>query len=219
MNYLKTFQENKLGKDYVVGDIHGCFSKLREVMEEIEFDSTKDRLFSVGDLVDRGPESEEALDWLAKTWFHAVRGNHEQMTIDLQVFGPDIYSRHNGMGWILDLPKEHQQLFADAFKELPIAIEIVVGDKKYGIIHAEVPTKDWNDLGNILNGKNSEGAHNVAMWSRDRINGEDKGLVDNVELVYVGHTPLKEVTVLGNILYIDTAACFRGGHLTVLEIY
>jgi serine/threonine protein phosphatase 1 len=218
MNYLKTFQENKLGRDYVVGDIHGCFSKLREMLKEISFDESCDRMFSVGDLVDRGEESEECLDWLAKPWFHAVRGNHEQMSIDLQTVGEDCYSRHNGMGWILDMPKEHQKLYAEAFKQLPIAIEIIVGNKKYGIIHAEVPVLDWNDIEGVLNGDKAEAYHNVAMWSRDRFNYKEKSFVANVELVYVGHTPLKKVTPLGNVLFIDTGACFKG-YLTVLEIY
>lgn len=216
MQLIKTFQENKLGKDYVVGDIHGCFSKLQDELDEIGFDESKDRLFSVGDLVDRGTESEDAINWLAKPWFHAVRGNHEQMSIDLQSFGEDTYSRYNGMGWILDMPKSHQKLYAEAFAELPFAIEIIVGDKTYGIIHAEVPTNDWKDLPEVLE---KSGYQNVAMWNRDRISRGDKSFVNNVELVYVGHTPLKEVTPMGNVLYIDTGACFKGGKLTVLEIY
>lgn len=218
MSKLKKFKENTLGKDYVVGDIHGCFSKLRSVLEEIKFDETKDRLFSVGDLVDRGPESEEAIDWLAKTWFHAVKGNHEQMTIDLQTFGEDMYSRHNGMGWILDSPKEHQKLYAEVFKDLPVAIEIEAKGKKYGIIHADVPVNNWDELEKCLNGTRGDGYENVALWSRDKINNSDKSFVDNIEVVYVGHTPLKKVTVLGNVIYIDTGSCF-GGELTVLEIY
>lgn len=218
MSKLKKFKENTLGKDYVVGDIHGCFSKLRSVLEEIKFDETKDRLFSVGDLVDRGPESEEAIDWLAKPWFHAVKGNHEQMTIDLQTFGEDMYSRHNGMGWILDSPKEHQKLYAEVFKDLPVAIEIEAKGKKYGIIHADVPVDNWAELEECLNGTRGDGYENVALWSRDRINNSDNSFVYNIEIVYVGHTPLKKVTVLGNVIYIDTGSCF-GGELTVLEIY
>lgn len=218
MNYLQKFQENTQGKDYVVGDIHGCFTKLRATLEEIGFDESVDRLFSVGDLVDRGPESEECLDWLAKPWFHAVRGNHEQMAIDLLVHGEDPYARHNGMGWILDLPKSHQKLFAEAFSDLPIALEIAVGNKKYGIVHAEVPVSDWNKLEEVLNGNTAAAYHNATMWNRDRYRHNDKSVVDNVELVYVGHTPLKDVRAYGNVLYIDTGAVF-GGTLTVLEIY
>lgn len=71
---LKQFIINKTGTDYVVGDIHGCFSLLQAKLDEIGFDPTKDRLFSVGDLVDRGTESDKVLEWLSKPWFHAVCG-------------------------------------------------------------------------------------------------------------------------------------------------
>jgi len=46
-----------LGKDYIAGDLHGCFSLLERLMEEVSFDKNHDRFFSVGDLIDRGPES------------------------------------------------------------------------------------------------------------------------------------------------------------------
>ncbi len=219
MNWIKKFPKNELGKDFVTGDIHGCFSKLREELANIHFNEYTDRLFSVGDLVDRGPESEEALDWLALPWFHAVCGNHEQMTIDLHKFGGSYYDRSNGMSWILDMPKERQKVYYEAFKDLPVAIEIAVGNKKYGIIHAEVPTDDWDKLESLLTGAKSESVRTTALWDRGRISYQDKSFVKNVELVYVGHTPLDDVTVMGNVIYIDTGACFENGKITVLEIY
>lgn len=79
--HIARFSKNEKGRDFIIGDIHGCFSAVFAELIEIEFDDTKDRLFSVGDLVDRGAESSDALDWLAKPWFHAVMGNHEQMAI------------------------------------------------------------------------------------------------------------------------------------------
>ena len=101
---IKHFTENKLGKDYVVGDIHGCFEKLERELVELGFDETKDRLFSVGDLVDRGPSSEKVLYWLAKHWLHAVRGNHEQMAIDFIDGNSDRYMySYNGGQWFLHL--------------------------------------------------------------------------------------------------------------------
>lgn len=219
MKVLHLQENDKGGKDYVVGDIHGTFGKLKVVLQEIGFDESKDRLFSVGDLVDRGPNSEEALEWLAKPWFFAVRGNHEQMAIDFYRFGGDkyIYNRNGGQ-WFMDLPKEHQLLFVEAFEKLPIAIDITVGDKKYGIIHSECPTCSWNDLEAALEGVSGDSFEMCAMWSRDKISYMDASVIEDVELMYVGHTPDKGIRVLGNVLYIDTGACF-GGEMTVMEIY
>ena len=52
------------GTDWVVGDVHGCFETLRQALAAIDFEQGRDRLFSVGDLIDRGPNSIEALEWL-----------------------------------------------------------------------------------------------------------------------------------------------------------
>ena len=53
---------NQAGRDLVVGDVHGCFRTLARALSQLEFDPSCDRLFGVGDLVDRGPHSEGRLD-------------------------------------------------------------------------------------------------------------------------------------------------------------
>src|SRR4051812_30787919 len=70
---------NKKGKDYIVGDLHGTFPLLVNFMKHVKFDVNKDRLISVGDLVDRGPMSFECLKLLKHDWFHSIKGNHEIM--------------------------------------------------------------------------------------------------------------------------------------------
>jgi serine/threonine protein phosphatase 1 len=70
---------NTLGKDYVIGDLHGCFGLLQRLMAEVNFNYANDRVFSVGDIIDRGPESFRCLELLAEPWFFAVQGNHELM--------------------------------------------------------------------------------------------------------------------------------------------
>ncbi len=79
--FLK-FEQNNDGIDYCVGDCHGEFLRLSAMLKAISFDESKDRLFSVGDLCDRGPNSDQVLNWLEQPWFHPVAGNHEQLLID-----------------------------------------------------------------------------------------------------------------------------------------
>ena len=79
---IERFAINEVGRDFVVGDIHEMFSYLQRLLEEASFNGKEDRLFSVGDLVDRGPESQDVLEWLKQPWFHACRGNHEQFALD-----------------------------------------------------------------------------------------------------------------------------------------
>lgn len=74
---IKRFGINTSGKDWAVGDIHGHFTLLQKALDAVGFDQAVDRLFSVGDMVDRGPECEDVIRWLNLPWFHPVRGNHD----------------------------------------------------------------------------------------------------------------------------------------------
>ena len=74
------------GRDLVVGDVHGHFPTLRHALAELEV-GPADRLFSLGDLIDRGPDSAQALSWIVGTDPSArfdlvIRGNHEQLMLD-----------------------------------------------------------------------------------------------------------------------------------------
>jgi len=65
-----------------VGDLHGCFDLLTRLLAEVRFNKSYDRLFSVGDLIDRGLDSLRCLQLLAESWFYPVQGNHEKMMLD-----------------------------------------------------------------------------------------------------------------------------------------
>lgn len=64
---------------YVVGDIQGCLKSLTCLMEKVKFDTAKDHLWSVGDIVNRGPQSLETLRFLKALGrsFQMVLGNHD----------------------------------------------------------------------------------------------------------------------------------------------
>ncbi len=64
---------------YVVGDIHGCFESVRALLAEFRYQPRRDRLWLVGDLVNRGPFSLEVLRWARDLGDRAVvvLGNHD----------------------------------------------------------------------------------------------------------------------------------------------
>src|SRR5215831_7158527 len=64
---------------FAIGDIHGCFDTLQALLSRIRFDRRTDRLWLVGDLVNRGPRSLDVLRWaygLGST-VTSVLGNHD----------------------------------------------------------------------------------------------------------------------------------------------
>lgn len=65
--------------NYAIGDIQGCFTQFEQLLKIIEFNSGKDNLWLVGDLVNRGPQSLEVLRWVMAhdDCVQIVLGNHD----------------------------------------------------------------------------------------------------------------------------------------------
>lgn len=73
--------------EIVVGDVHGCYKTLRRLVEEIVGVSKDDKLYFVGDYIDRGPSSKQVLDYLIELknngyQIYPLKGNHEEMLIN-----------------------------------------------------------------------------------------------------------------------------------------
>lgn len=74
-------------RTFVIGDVHGCAHTLQHLLFRIIRLRSSDRLFFLGDLIDRGPRSREVLDIIIRLQsagysISSVRGNHEQMLLD-----------------------------------------------------------------------------------------------------------------------------------------
>lgn len=58
----------------VVGDVHGCLDELQALLEKAQYDSNKDSVVLVGDLVNKGPKSAETVRYAREQGFYSVRG-------------------------------------------------------------------------------------------------------------------------------------------------
>lgn len=105
---------------YAIGDVQGCHDELMCLLQRIDFDPVRDRLWFVGDLVNRGPKSLEVLRFVRSLGDRAVTvlGNHD---LSLLVIAAGVRKPHRGDTWdaILTAPDRddllhwvrHQRLF------------------------------------------------------------------------------------------------------------
>jgi serine/threonine protein phosphatase 1 len=211
------FNRNGNGRDFVCGDIHGCFSDLEEELEIIGFDKTADRLFCVGDLIDRGPNPELAEFYIRQNWFFTVLGNHEHMFFMANVENPgqDGYRhdhiRNGGIWAYKNLSDEKRFALMKAVDGLPLIIQI----EDVIIAHAALPAV--RRLSYIE--KNPFEYIEMILWHRDEYPAL---LSPGVSRVYVGHSIVKEPSRRGQVINIDTGAFLKyrklKGKLTVLEM-
>ncbi len=208
------------GRDFVVGDIHGCFDQVLRAMDAVGFDQAVDRIFSVGDLIDRGPGSHRSARFLSHDWVYAVRGNHEDMlldayqNVDLHDGGKPhpavleyMHSR-NGFSWWRATGDEVKADILAAIAKLPIAIELETSRGPVGLVHADVPAGlSWPAFLDRLGARDMKVAEK-ALWGRDRVTREDASGVEGIGRVFVGHTPIRGLVKLGNVYAIDTGAVF-----------
>ena len=219
---MQRVSRNLKGRDFAVGDIHGCFSALQHALQSVQFNESIDRLFSVGDLVDRGPESHLVLHWLAKPWFYAVCGNHDFMAWRAALGDPYPEVDHNmhGGDWLDALDENQLQKIAIALKALPLAMEVETSLGNIGMVHADCPFDDWNQmhLAPWHNISHISKLGDYSLWGTVRHAKQYKTAIKNVRAVVHGHVVLRQPQVLGNVYFIDTGGWREGGSFTLLEL-
>ena len=173
---------NDEGRDFVIGDLHGCYTRLQQLMQHVGFDTGRDRMFSVGDLVDRGPNNEDCLRLLNCPWFHPVQGNHEQMMVAYFANQPGgDFWEPNGGSWGVQYKgtmhrgaREIQALIEQA-AELPLLATVEMKDnRRFHVLHAElslvmqISDDDLDDPERFVDIALSEGEDSASIvWGRE----------------------------------------------------
>lgn len=97
---------------YAIGDIQGCFDSLRALLDKCAFDPLRDRLWLVGDLVNRGPKSLETLRFIKGLGRAAltVLGNHDLYLLMVAEGGAKLRGKDDTIQPILDAPDRAELL-------------------------------------------------------------------------------------------------------------
>lgn len=196
-----------------IGDIHGCAVALRVLLEAIDVVES-DTIVSLGDLVDRGPDSKAAIDQLlelrSRCKLVLVEGNHEEMMLAVVRGGkpPHEWLKHGGVstldsyGFSGDLsvvPDEHVAFMESAVPFYETDSHFFV----HGNYSPKVPLEKQDPA--------------ITRW-RSLIESTPGPHVSGKKAI-VGHTPDKsgEIFDIGHLMCIDTY-CYGGMWLTAVDV-
>ena len=91
--------------DYAIGDIQGCYDRLLDVLDKVDFSPSRDRLWVAGDIINRGPSSLETLRYVRNLGSSAVvvLGNHDLHLLAVALGGHSV-KKKDTLHDILDAP-------------------------------------------------------------------------------------------------------------------
>lgn len=201
------------GRTLAIGDIHGCRVALETLLKALD-PQPADTVITLGDYVDRGPDSKGVIDRLIElgkqTRLVALCGNHEDMMLGvLRAAQPyEDWLRHGGVDTLdsygftgnLDvIPPEHHRFFdslVDYFESDSHFFTHAAYDPELPLAEQPVELLRWHSLRDGIPGPHISG-----------------------RVAVVGHTASRSGQIFdaGHLVCIDTY-CYGGGWLTALDI-
>jgi serine/threonine protein phosphatase 1 len=217
-------------RNIVIGDIHGAYRALKQLINTIELSAT-DRLIFMGDYVDGWSESFEVVDYLISlsrkrkennsTAPIFLRGNHDQLFVDyLQgADANDMWLFHGGQSTVQSYEGRAAEKVERHLKFLKDELVDFYELENMGFFHAGFQN---------LKGPHFEHFPEMTYWDRTlwemaratdpRLKPDDPAFPPRLTLydrIFIGHTPTtrmgktKPVTAM-NVTNVDTGAAFKG---------
>jgi serine/threonine protein phosphatase 1 len=202
----------------VIGDVHGHYDGLMALLDNIALTS-EDEIYFLGDLIDRGPQSAQVVNFVKDNKYPCLLGNHEQML--LNILTSQERSSATMQAWLYSggqatvasyksatIPQEHLEWF----KSLPVFLDL--GD--VWLAHAGVDPRKSVE----------EQTAEELCWIRDEFHSLDSPYFTD-KMIVVGHTITFTIPGVapGQLaqgqgwLDIDTGAYHpRSGWLTGLDV-
>ena len=122
---------------YLIGDVQGCDAALARLLDEISFSPSRDTLYLLGDLVNRGPDSLGVLRRLMELGgaAHCLLGNHDMHLLAV-AHGVRAPGRGDTLGAVLDAPD--RGVLLDWLRQQSMALQLQVAGQHLLLVHAGV---------------------------------------------------------------------------------
>lgn len=217
-------------RSLLIGDIHGELNKLLNVLDQCKFDYEKDRIISVGDLCDRGPDSRDVVNEIMKMKHTVcIRGNHDKWFQDFLESGikADMWYRQGGAETLKSYEGfEEDFILHKEFYQNQINFYV---QNNICFVHGGFDTTRYI----------AEQNPDELYWDRELVEkmmscskGQTVKHMDKFDIIYIGHTPTmywsedilgigrKPITTpifKGGVCNIDTGSG-KGGVLTIMDL-
>ncbi len=207
----------------IIGDIHGCFNTLKDLVSKVRDKYPNVQIYSVGDLIDRGNFSFEVVEFIIDQKIRFTPGNHDYM---FYYFVKEPMS-DMGRSWLYNGYESTLKSYDDHFEKIAEHFDHIKNAPFYFnlndcfISHAGISKifksrlpknykENFESIEEIIlkNVNNERGV----LWTRDE-------LLDLGKLQVVGHTRKSDILHLkkNNSLYIDTSA-YAGNKLSAAVV-
>jgi len=218
--YKKLELEDCYKRHLIVGDIHGQYALLQKLLKDIDYDAESDMLYTVGDMIDRGEESYEVVDFFTSHKNRvSILGNHEMMVIRGQTDLWVMNCRSSTHLYLIENLVDKSWL-QSKIEDLPIFLDVSCGDLNFRLVHAETnQTYDNEDIMMRLNGGIKDYRfEEEAIWGRSTIYlyGNDPDYVDIKDKTntFVGHSIVPKVLNINSRTYLNVPM----GRLAIIDV-
>jgi len=216
----------------IIGDQHGRYDILMALLDKANYDPAKDILYSVGDMIDRGPDSVKMVEFFQQERCYAVKGNHELMMMDTE--WSETWLNNGGLVCLTDLERNDRshEWLKDIIRPLPWVIDVGDNDEEHAfrIVHAEHPP-GWSEsffqrtLNDAIN--HDDTTFSRLLWSRKLIQAATVNInvlrpsahgiefhPERYRQVFTGHTPIHKAFKCGDHWFLDT---WRSKSMTMID--
>jgi hypothetical protein len=184
----------------IIGDVHGCYQELVQLIDKINYQPKTDRLIFIGDLINKGPESKKVFDLFRELDAEAILGNHEWYIIEQDA------ARKPKWGGYFRMKEEFGKDF-DAFVEEIDTWPLYIKEPDFVAVHAgRVPFQRYRD-------STPRQLTTIRTWGPDNTPWYE--FYTGRRLVVFGHWAAQGGIVRDNVIGLDTG-CVYGGALSAV---
>lgn len=187
---------------FVVGDLDGSLSGLQKALSRKGFLEHVDPLICLGDMIDRGSESIQLIQYLSDINADFVLGNHEHLMLE-SIISQDETAMHlwssNGGAWHHDVDKAKLDSVCHLFLNSVLSILLEYRGIKIGLSHTLPQSWNWS-----FPPEKSEDTVESLLWSRELFKSQKQSSNIGVNFSIHGHNSTQMPIWIGNTYHIDT---------------